>query len=455
MAKRSGKQTAPGEWQYTVGEVPLQLTAYERKDNSNHIYTRVWDGKRIRSKAALCPPIRDERGRIIPEREIEAQQATVKRHATLRSGLSAEDVATGPLTLGAGFRKVLHQKDGKYVGQSDHIRDMTRYSNRILAILGNNLHWNHVRHAHYRKLWRELAEQSKKSDYYGLRQADQVVGLLQSASRWLQAEGYTEPGSALPAPGWKQTMVREWEEIVRRPPPKLHQPRYTEEESARLWAALAAPGVDPRLWLGMEIGAELRLGQVPRSHRSDITWTAEGELYAVEVHGKGKKKGEVVVLTPEQAGVLRYHMATGYLRRYEEEHQAGRMADYPLLPGGYLHYWEKGRKLPYPVAPMENADHTATDTQLKGWWKKLESAAGVPHMEGRRWYGMRRLQSDLAEDVETDARVLNKMGAWTHTATRERYQEKGRTRIQEKAAVARRKIRPGKHLPDTEQATDE
>lgn len=48
-------------------------------------------------------------------------------------------------------------------------------------------------------------------------------------------------------------------------------------------------------------------------------------------------------------------------------------------------------------------------------------------MEWRNWYGVRRKQSDLAEDVETDARVLNRLGAWTHTATREHYQEQGAT----------------------------
>ena len=37
------------------------------------VYARVWDGARYTERKKLCESIRDERGRILPEREIEAQ----------------------------------------------------------------------------------------------------------------------------------------------------------------------------------------------------------------------------------------------------------------------------------------------------------------------------------------------------------------------------------------------
>lgn len=66
----------------------------------------------------------------------------------------------------------------------------------------------------------------------------------------------------------------------------------------------------------------------------------------------------------------------------------------------------------------------------------------MEHLEWRNWYGVRRKQSDLAEDVEQDARVLNRLGAWKHTTTREHYQEEGRPEILERVAETRRKVRP-------------
>jgi hypothetical protein len=453
-ARRSAKQPPPGEWQYTTGEIPVQLTAYERKDKGNRIYTRVWNGRKIGEKKALCGAIRDARGRVDSKLELEAQRLAIKRQEALAAGLKDEDVLKGPLTLARGFRQLLHPKEGKYVGRSEHAAEVKRHTKRIMKVLGAELLWEHVRHRHYRKLWRDLAHEYAKTDTYGLRQSEVIVGVLQSAARWLQGEGLLEPGLALPAPNWKQVMAQEWVEISGAPVPEVSAPRYTEAESVKLWAAIADQRVDPRLGLAFDIGAELRLGQVPRSRRSDVETDESGFPISVRVHGSGKKLGELVVLTPEQAATLHYQLHAGYLREFEAEHQGGRLADYYLIPGGHLRYWRSSRKLDYPVAQLKNAHTPATESALGDWWRKLEQVAGVPHVEGRRWYGMRRLQSDLAEDVEVDARVLNRLGAWKHTSTRERYQERRRTKIQQQAADVRRKIRPRKDLPPTKEGEE-
>lgn len=454
MAARKPKGPPPGKWQYAVGRPPHQLTAFERADKRMAVYSRVWDGRRYHSKRHLCDTIRDAAGQILPELEIEAQQAAVRRQVALTAGLDVDEVQVGPLTLGAGFRRLLNESEGKYAGDSQHKREVARAARVIRDILGADLRWSQVRHAHYRKLWRELARVHLREGRYGLRQVEVICGVLQTAARWLQQETLIEPGEGEPAAGWKRTLRVEWAELTQTPAREPQRPRYTVEESRRLWAAL--PQADPRLWLGMEIGAELRLGQVPRSRRSDILPSPDGAepLGAVRVHGKGKKHGATVWLTDEQRAVLHRVLADGYLADLEAAYQAGQLADYYLLPAGKLHVLRKSNHKPVLGADgqpqrrarVERGQAPIGMTGLQKQWRELEGLAGIAHVDGRSWYGMRRLQADLAEDVEGDARVLNRLGAWKHTSTRELYQEAGRPDIALKAAETRRKIRPRRDL---------
>jgi hypothetical protein len=426
MARRAPK---PGEWSYTIGA----LTAHERADRGLAIYTRVWTGSRYRDKRALCGPIRDERGRLVPELENAAREAAQARWRAAESGV--EEVPTGPLSLSTAFRLLLHSEDGKFAAGSRWTRDVKLYSARILDIIGDPP-VSEIRHAHYRKLWRALAELHRRGKAGGVPTADKIVGVLRSMIVWLQQEGHLEPGTGLPAPKWKSIMRDEFVEILRAPLPRVRKPRYTPEESALIWQALPSPEVDPRLRLAAEIGAELRLGQVPRSRRTDVHPHGIHALGAVEVHGRGKKHGELVVLTDDQRAALADAMTTGYLRQLEAAYQAGQIKDYHLIPGSRLRTVDG-----VLTSPVERAGVAWGKTGLVKAWRVLERVAGVPHVEGRLWYGLRRRASDDAEDVTSDARVLNKLGAWKHTSTREGYQEEGRTDIAEQAASVRATIR--------------
>lgn len=436
------KRAARGRWQYSVGEAPHLLTAFERKDKGYRIYTRLWDGKKYTQKRFLCDSIRDEKGRIVPELEIEAQRLTVLRHQRILAGLSA-DVTTGPLTMAGGFRLVLDRKTGKYPTDTRWRGNVERARDVILRVLESDLLWSEVRHAHYRKLWREMAREFQKDGRHGHRQAEITCGVLQSTARWLQQEEHIEPGAGDPASGWRARMKEDWEEIVGsvKAPAK---PRYSPDELVKLWAAL--PHADPRLALGMEIGAELRLGQVPRSKRSDVgpspcgRWT----IGSVLVHGRGKKFGELVILTGDQRRHLTRALTSGYLAELERAFRAGEIKDYSLMPGGRLRGFDDRRGEKVQCVPVERANTAIGLTGLRKQWQQLEELAGVEHVDGRAWYGVRRIQADRAEDVETDARVLNRLGAWKRTSTREGYQEQGRPEIGAKAAEARKRIRPGK-----------
>ena len=43
-------------------------------------------------------------------------------------------------------------------------------------------------------------------------------------------------------------------------------------------------------------------------------------------------------------------------------------------------------------------------------FKQLEAIAKVDHVEGRGWYGLRRIAADLAESATTDDRVKDRLG---------------------------------------------
>lgn len=439
----------PGEWKYTVGEVPLQLTAFERKDRGLAIYTRVWDGKRLGDVKRLGGPVRDEKGKLDPEKEIKAQQDAVTRHRTLLAGLDPEDTQDGPLTLGGGFRKVLHPVDGKYPASSKQKREVARAAKIIVEVLGGDLRWDQVRHAHFRKVWRHLAHAHKAdSSQYGHRAAEMICEAFQSAARWLQQEGKIEPGEGEPARGWKQAMKKEWEEIVDRPVPKRAKPRHTEEEEAKIWASLHL--ADPRLALALELGAELRLGQVvERTKRSDVHLSRDGQepLWMVEVHGRGKKLGETVVLTEDQRTALRSALTSGYLADLEAARMAGEISDFFLFPGGPLYGFEMPEGSKVLRVRATNGDRPLTASGLTRQWVRFEKDAKLPRMPGRRWYGLRRKKADDAESLSDVApSIKNRMGGWSKSSTREGYLEQGRVEDAEKAAEVRRRIRPRKVL---------
>lgn len=96
--------------------------------------------------------------------------------------------------------------------------------------------------------------------------------------------------------------------------------------------------IDPRTELAVELGAELRLGQVLRAMRSDFdpTSTALAPYGKLRVRGRGKKAGETVVLTAEQRAALDRSLA-GYLSeleaQYDPEHKK---TDYCLFVAGVL-----------------------------------------------------------------------------------------------------------------------
>lgn len=443
MPRRKAKGPAPGEWQYQVGEVPHLLTAYERTDKALAIYTRVWDGRLYRSKKALCASIRDAQGRIVPEKEVVAQQLAVRRQGEIAAGAEREESQRGPLTVAGAFRRLLDPKEGKFPSDTPHRREVVRAAKLIAEVLGRDKRMDEVRHRDYRALWRHIAHAHVKSkgESYGLRTAEIFCGVLQNAARWLQQEGQIEPGDAVPAPGWKQAMKGEWEQITGNAAAAPEKPRYTDAESAKLWRAL--PKADPRVRLAMELGAELRLGQVARVKRTDILPTAAHAVGRLRVHGRGKKRGETITLTMHQRHTLTAALLWGYLAEAEAAFRAGEIEDYYLIASSKLHAAKDHRGRVGKRVGLKGAGRPLGRRALARQWETLEALADVEHVDGRLWYGMRRHQADKTDALEgVSNRAKNRMGGWTKNSTREGYLEGANVRDADEAARARALIRP-------------
>jgi integrase len=325
---------------------------------------------------------------------------------------------------------MLEPKVGKFATTTEWTKEVARHLDIAVPIVGESMLAADVRKADYRKLWRTLAYAHRDKGLYGVRAAEMIVGSFRSMIVWLQESELLEV-AVMPPPKWKATMLKEWTEITGKPPKKPHRPRYSAEEQLKLFRTL--PKADPRIAIAVMIGAELRLGQVARCRRSDIFPHNGHEIGGIEVIGRGKKHGEIVVFTKRQREAVTAALETGFLSELEAEYRAGKLEDFNLVQGGFL---ARGK------AQVDNATLPVADKAMADWWKELEELAGVEHVEGRRWYGLRRLGADLAEDKTKDGRLLNKMGGWKNDQTRRRYQDEGRMDVYDKVAEIREQIRP-------------
>lgn len=411
------KKKAPKAWSKTVGD-DSPLTAIERTDRGGEIWTRRWDRERKKyvEKKYLFQPIRIK-GEIDAELENAAIAALIRRQKAI-----AADVAdkSGPLTLARAVQLFLHPTDGSYPSDSAWKGEVKSQLNHVVRILGGAFPVEQIRHQHYRKLWRTLAQEYRDNDQHGPRACEMICGSFRKMVTWLQQEELVEAGTGLPAPRWKAAMKEEWVEISGKPIPEPNRPRYSDEETIKLWKALHR--ADPRLAMMMEEGAELRLGQVRRAFRSNMFAYDERledgsvvhhAIGGVNVIGRGKKRGGKVLFTPKQRAYVTEQMTTGYLSELERAFQAGEISDYRLTPGEFL---ARGK------AQIKNAMAEPSDRALRNWWHDLEELAGVEHVKGRGWYGERRRRiQNIEKDTKASPTAKNRASGHTKTDTREIY----------------------------------
>lgn len=434
-------------WSYSYGHAPFTVTASERVEAGRaRAVTMRWadpakQGRDRRRKRTLDIGVRDERGRIDRVKAAEIEKEVRYKSASLAlgsDGLGGKAARTPErlLTIAQGLAMVLDPNRGKYVNPDNRrVAELRRIRDRLVGgddpLLSRGMTWADWHPGEAEHLWRKLAHAHKDK---GPRHVEVMIDFIYASAVWLRCRRIMPLSVALPDPQWRRLLRAEWSEITMWQP-KEDQPRHTPEEMGRIFAVL--PAVDMRIGLAIELGAELRLGQVGRCRRTDFypDSTPLSPYGVLHVRSSGKKQGAKMALSAQQRDALNVAMTSGYLRDCEFLFDKGTLTNYFLFPAGRL---VKGVARPVEAIVGKPLRREA----LLSLFHYLERAAGVTPIKGRGWYGLRRLSSDLAADETSDPRVLDALQGWKDPTTRILiYQRKNDMKIALQASGVRDALR--------------
>jgi hypothetical protein len=249
-------------------------------------------------------------------------------------------------------------------------------------------------------------------------------------------------------PNWVEKMKKDWEQITKRAPESSKRDvdilRFSEKQLRDFMKALEE--ADRRLKLLVELGMEVRLGQVRCTMRSGLNLDI-APYGLLKTFGFGKKKGTESLLTREQRTLIDYERKYGYLKQYEALYEQRILTDYPLFYGGSLN------AEPNPLRRIK----PITESGLRRLFNMIEKAAGISHLRGRGWYGIRRAASDLSKSVaktlpdssdladrplsERDEKALNALTGHSRSSSRQRYEAKEVEAVRRRATEIRRETR--------------
>jgi len=314
---------------------------------------------------------------------------------------------------------------GKYPHRTGMRDEMERALKFACKVWGADTPWSAIDEQSYTKLLRLRLEQLLAKDCRGVRACEITVSRIITVVGWLR-ETRRIPRDAAPWPKqWKAQIVQHWKGIkgsVREPEP--FRPRHSLEEAQ---AILAHSNFDPRLELLLWCGMELRLGQVCRAMRTDLDLPAvdwervveaekdDSDYGTLAVFGAGKKSGTVVDLTRGQRRRIDDALAAGYLAKIEAKHQAGELTDYCLFPAGYIVGrvgFTRGQSIARTLSERADYNKHVSPSWIRKSFRTAEERAGVPHIEGRCCYGVRRQGRDVADTAELSPSAIESFGGW-------------------------------------------
>lgn len=358
-----------------------------------------------RRHESLGKAIRTADGKIVREVERWAKaQATAKNEALIRGDGEAAG-ADVPVTIREGIALVTDKEKGKYPHPSQHRTETVKALEFACTVWGGDRAWNTIRRADLRQLGRARITDLLSRKKVGLRGAELTVQRVLTVAQWLRDEELIDEGAAVGAKAWKDELRSFWLEASKKPELAAPaRPRHTIDELRRILKA--AWEVDPRFGLLLDIGAEQRLGQVARVHRSMI----DDERRVVRVPTRGQKRGAVIKLTAGQRLRLDREMTVGYLAVLADAHHRGAIKDYPLFPSGQMPGGRSGN-------PMATIERHATASPINRrtiveMFALTEAKAEVEHVAGRGAYGLRRVAVDEAKRLGISRDALREHGGW-------------------------------------------
>lgn len=438
------KRLRPAKWSYSYGEFPFTVVATERAEDGRRpaVLLRWTDpdkvGRDRRKKTTLPLQVRDDEGRVHPLKAAEVERRVRELSSELALGRGSSPTSKAPpaaLTIAQGLAMVLNPDGGKYPDPTERrYKELCAIRDRLLSddppMLPPRLAWEQFTPSVATALWRKL--RAKNPDL-GPRHAEIAMDLIYASASWLRSNHVLPSNAAMPSPNWRKDLKAEWQKLGWRD--RKAQPRHSPEEWGRIIVCLHQ--ADPRLRLAMELGAELRLGQVVRTLRNDLHLDEPGtEFGCIDFPRSGKKSSDTLVLTATERQGLDDVLTWGYLAELEAAWRAKRIANYPLFPA---------RRLVKGFAKLRDDTSKAKPLDRSGLLKMfhaLETVAEVASVPGRGWYGIRRLTSDLAENETQDSRVLDRLQGWQDATTRQKvYQQRNSLRLSAQAAIVRQAIR--------------
>lgn len=420
-------------WEYSVGLLPHRVVAYEDTARRGVLYLRWRVAGDWKRKSLGFAFVRDAKGRIPKAQQERAQRDADAQYARLLSGGLVPAAPTAALTIKAGWALATDPERGKWIEDTMHRREMDRAIRRAKSVWGTDTTWNAIDRGEVRRLWRAELKRVKATGRPGVRSAEIIVARVMALATWLRDEGKIASTACLSWKAMKEDMAKDFKAYT---PKRL---RYSLQEYRAILTA--APSVDPRFGLLLQLGAEYRLGQVVRCHRSALS---VGDTGTLRIAGSGKKGGTTVVLTDAQTAAAYDELTVGYLAGLESAYQTKQIDDYPLFPGVRLpkHDGVPYTRIDHATRPSMGANH-----QLRTWLRATEAKARVddqpiPHITGRGWYGLRRIAVDAAKESGISREGLGASGGWANTQVPDAiYAEQEMAWAAKEAADIRAKIR--------------
>jgi integrase len=416
--------TGAALWSDAVGLLPHRVTAYENAEKKNLVYLR-WRADGNWKKRSLGVSLRDDRGRIRADVKRMVLSEAERQYELLSGKRSPDAARSAPLTVANAWTIVSDPATGLYPVRTEHAKQIARELNTAARIWGAQMAWDDVDRSRLRMLGRTRIDEIRaRGKNGGLRGAIETVRSVLTAAAWLRDEQKIAHDACLAPRAWREELRTYFRQLAGTSADP-DRPRHTVAEMRRILRK--AEEVDPRFGLLMALGAELRLGQVRRCRRSDIS----SDHRTLTVRSAGKKKGTVQELTPGQWEAWERAIGEGgYLAECEAE-----LADYPLFPGGKL---VQGTAVPAKHGVAAAIDRTA----VRDWFKIVEQLAKVEHVKGRGPYGLRRVAVDAGKKQGISREGLQALGGWTTSEMPDNiYAEQNSEYARHEAAEHRAKMR--------------
>lgn len=452
---------------WVVRNEPFKFVAFERARAGSSqppiVNVRWWLPEEERfAKRSLGLRVRDEDGKLDSDKIAAMLKLAGKKAQRIVDGKpwdekseaqNAETEVDG-LTLTEGFRLAL---ENKYTRKTNHRREVERVARDVKAIFGADATWDAVDEDVIETVVEKLAAVNRGDERWVVQGTEpdpknpdddrepryrtvgwswgrMILSVLFTVGRWLEEKKKIPRGTCYLPYRWKKDLRKAWKKETGQSTRKK-KPRHSDRELAKLFRA--ASDAHPLAELGLELGSNLRDGQVSRSKRSNLDLAPVGafECGTFEVVGPENKPGAFNDLTPEQRAVIDKLIAPdGLLGLLEAAYQAGEISDYSLFPQNALSY-------PDGQVPADAGEKPVDPRTMIRHFHDLEEIAGVTHVPGRAWYGVRRRMTDIKPRYTDDDRVLNASGGWRDTRSREDYQQDENPDVRKEVAVVQREAR--------------